>query len=164
MILKPEPIFEGVESIGPGFVILLTPQGERFNHEIAKRLSCEKHLIFICGHYEGVDERVRIGLADLELSIGDYILTGGELPCMVVVDAVVRLLPGVLGNISSVSTDSFYNSILDYPQYTRPAEFRGMRVPDILLSGNHEAIKEWRKKMALERTRERRPDLLRKGG
>ncbi|MFV9509889.1 tRNA (guanosine(37)-N1)-methyltransferase TrmD [Tepidibacillus sp. LV47] len=163
MVLKPEPIFSAVEAI-PGYdkarIIMLTPQGERFSQKKAEELSKEKHLIFLCGHYEGFDERIRDHLATDELSIGDYVLTGGELAAMVIIDSVVRLLPGVLGNEGSAKTDSFSTGLLEYPQYTRPEEFRGYRVPEVLLSGHHRKIERWRKKEALKRTLLRRPDLL----
>jgi len=166
MVLKPEPIFRAVEAIleeVPGTqprIILLCPQGRLFRQEIAEELAQEKHLIFLCGHYEGFDERVRQHLATDELSIGDYVLTGGELPAMVIIDAVVRLLPGVLGNEESARTDSFATGLLEHPHYTRPADFRGWKVPEVLLSGHHANIARWRKKEALRRTMERRPDLL----
>ncbi len=160
MVLKPEPIFEAVESLEKGLVILLTPQGKLFNQKSAKELIENEHLIFICGHYEGVDERVKTGLVDLELSIGDYVTTGGELPCMVIIDVIVRLIPGVLGNLSSIINESFYEDMLDYPHYTRPQNFRGMEVPEILLSGNHGAIAKWRRNESIKRTVERRPELL----
>lgn len=161
MLLKPEPIFEAVEELikKPSRLILMTPQGVRFSQKIAQTLSCEKHLVFICGHYEGVDERVRIGLKPLEISIGDYILTNGSLAAMVVIDSIVRLVPGVLGNPNSPYQESFQNGLLEYPQYTRPSEFRGMKVPNELLSGNHDLIEKWRKKEAVKRTKERRPDI-----
>lgn len=165
MVLKPEPIFEAVESLKQidvtPLVILLSPQGEVFNQDKAKELAREEHLIFICGHYAGVDERVRIGLVDLELSIGDYVLTGGEIPALVVIDAIARLLPGVLGNSESVKEDSFYeNHLLGYPQYTKPPEFRGMVVPEVLLSGHHKKIKQWRKEQSLIKTKFQRPELV----
>ncbi|MFC4617322.1 tRNA (guanosine(37)-N1)-methyltransferase TrmD [Camelliibacillus cellulosilyticus] len=165
MVLMPQPLFAAVEHIlgeaqGRPRVILMTPQGDRFTQERAEQLAKEEHLIFVCGHYEGYDERVREHLATDELSIGDYVLTGGELPAMVVADSVVRLLPGALGNESSPESDSFSTGLLEYPQYTRPADFRGWKVPDVLLSGNHGLIEEWREKQALLRTFERRPDLL----
>jgi len=141
-------------------VILLCPQGRRFNQKMAQRLARARHLILVCGHYEGIDERVRIYLVDEEVSIGDYVLTGGELPAMVLVDSVVRLLPGVLGDKNSLNFESFKGNLLEYPQYTRPANFRGLAVPKILLSGDHKKIEAWRKKEALKRTKERRPDLL----
>ncbi len=140
-------------------IILMTPQGERFNQGMAKRMAKEKHLIFICGHYEGIDERVKRIVTD-EISIGDYVLTGGELASLVVIDALVRLIPGVLGKEESIICDSFYSGLLDYPYYTRPEEYRKMRVPSVLLSGNHERIARWRRKEALRRTLKRRPDLL----
>lgn len=143
-------------------IILTTPQGRLFTQEIARELASWDHLILLCGHYEGVDERVAQGLATDEISIGDYVLTGGELAAMVIVDAVVRLIPGVVGEEESVRQDSFSEGLLDYPQYTRPPEFRGMRVPEVLLSGHHEQIRRWRRKEALRRTLLRRPDLLRK--
>jgi tRNA (guanine37-N1)-methyltransferase len=162
MVLKPEPLFAAVESLreAGSRVILLCPQGERFTQAAAARLAQEAHLVLLCGHYEGVDERVREHLVDEEISIGDYVLTGGELPAMVVLDAVVRLLPGVLGDPAGAARESFVTGRLDYPQYTRPADFRGLRVPDVLLSGDHERIARWRRREALRRTLVRRPDLL----
>ena len=199
MVLKPEPIFEAVESIigrsqvagrrspktiseilhfaqnrpvpsvargdkakratSDKRIILMTPQGERFDQGMAKRMAKEKHLIFICGHYEGIDERVKRIVTD-EISIGDYVLTGGELASLVVIDALVRLIPGVLGKEESIICDSFYSGLLDYPHYTRPEVYRKMRVPSVLLSGNHERIARWRRKEALRRTLKRRADLL----
>ncbi|WP_106766099.1 tRNA (guanosine(37)-N1)-methyltransferase TrmD [Paenibacillus faecalis] len=144
----------------PARVILMCPQGETFTQKKAEELAGEEHLVFICGHYEGYDERIREHLVTDELSIGDYVLTGGELPAMVVIDSVVRLLPGVLGNEMSAVTDSFSTGLLEYPHYTRPAEFRGWKVPDILLSGHHANIEVWRREQALARTWERRPELL----
>ena len=163
MVMKPGPIFAAVEAVrsADSRVILLSPQGRLFEQAMAIELSTLPHLVLICGHYEGVDERVREHLVDEELSIGDYVLTGGELAAMVVVDAVGRLLPGVLGAGESTVEESHSSGLLEYPQYTRPVEFRGWRVPDILLSGNHAEIARWRRRRALERTRERRPDLLR---
>lgn len=164
MILRPEPLFAAVESLpvseGGRRVVLLCPQGRRFTQAVAEELAIERHLVLICGHYEGVDERVRLHLATDELSIGDYVLTGGELAAMVVMDAVVRLLPGVLGNERSAAADSFRGGLLEYPQYTRPAVFRGWAVPEVLLSGHHLRIEQWRRLEALRRTFERRPDLL----
>lgn len=165
MVMKPEPIFEAVDFAQKGSgettkVILLCPQGRMFNQETAKRLANEKSLIFICGHYEGIDERVREKLVDEEISIGDFVLTGGELPAMVVIDALTRLIPGVLGEEESFVTDSFYNGLLEYPQYTRPRDYAGLTVPEILLSGDHEKIRKWRRLMSLKRTMARRPDLL----
>jgi tRNA (guanine37-N1)-methyltransferase len=170
MVLKPEPIFEAVESIKAGVkgeagelpVILLTPQGRIFSQVIAQEMSQYQHLIIICGHYEGVDERVREHLATDEISIGDYVLTGGELPAMVVIDAVVRLLPGVLGSEDSSRDDSHTSGLLEYPQYTRPAVYRDWPVPDILLSGDHGQIAKWRREQIIRRTLERRPELLNK--
>lgn len=141
-------------------IILMCPQGKQYNQHIAEELAQEQHLIFICGHYEGYDERIREHLVTDELSIGDYVLTGGELPALTVIDSVVRLQPGALGNETSAITDSFSTGLLEYPHYTRPAEFRGWKVPDILLSGHHANIEIWRREQALERTLERRPDLL----
>ncbi|MFC1592746.1 tRNA (guanosine(37)-N1)-methyltransferase TrmD [Candidatus Omnitrophota bacterium] len=170
MVLKPEPIFEAVESIkadislkeGTGMVpvILLTPQGRLFSQQVALGLAKYSHLIFICGRYEGVDERVREHLATDEISIGDYVLGGGELAAMVVIDAVVRLLPGVLGSEASSVTDSHVDGLLEYPQYTRPAIYKGWSVPEVLLSGNHAKIDKWRHEQAIRRTLERRPELL----
>ncbi|MBO8171053.1 MAG: tRNA (guanosine(37)-N1)-methyltransferase TrmD [Bacillaceae bacterium] len=166
MVLKPEPIFSAVEHIVDGTgsrsprIILMTPQGDPYNQSKAERLAEEEHLIFICGHYEGYDERIREHLVTDEISIGDYVLTGGELPALVVIDSVVRLLPGALGNEQSARTDSFQNGLLEHPHYTRPAEFRGWQVPDVLLSGHHENIETWRLKESLRRTYLRRPDLL----
>lgn len=187
MVLKPDPIFAAVEDLlkpgaegdspderlsetqgntpgssqsKPPRVILMCPQGETFTQKKAEELSLEDHLVFICGHYEGYDERIREFLVTDELSIGDYVLTGGELPAMVIIDSVVRLLPGVLGNETSAVTDSFSTGLLEYPHYTRPPEFRGWKVPDILLSGHHANIEVWRREQALKRTWERRPELL----
>jgi tRNA (guanine37-N1)-methyltransferase len=161
MLLKPEPIFEAVEALkgGEAKVILMCPQGRKFNQGIARELAQAKHLILVCGSYEGFDERVREALADDELSIGDFVLTNGALPAMVVVDAVTRLLPGVLGDDESARDESFSDGMLEYPHYTRPAEFRGMKVPDVLLSGNHAEIERWRRERAQQRTATRRPDL-----
>jgi tRNA (guanine37-N1)-methyltransferase len=164
MLLKPEPIFEAAESLGHDDtrVILLGPAGRTFNQAIARELAQEKHVLLVCGSYEGFDERVREALADDELSIGDYVLTNGALPAMVIVDAVTRLLPGVLGDDESSRDESFSHGLLEYPQYTRPAEFRGMKVPEVLLSGNHAEIVRWRAEQAKKRTQERRPDMLEK--
>ncbi len=168
MVLKPEPLFEAVESVKEsmggtaGPVILLTPQGRLFCHQIALELSKEQNLMLICGHYEGVDERVREHLVTDEISIGEYVLTGGELAAMVVVDAVVRLLPGALGSEQAASEDSYAKGFLEYPQYTRPRVYRGWEVPEVLLSGNHQEIARWRWEQAIERTLLRRPDLLAK--
>jgi tRNA (guanine37-N1)-methyltransferase len=162
MLLKPEPIFEAVESLAreTARVVLLSPAGRTFNQVIASQLAQAEHLLLVSGHYEGFDERVREQLADDELSIGDYVLTNGALPVMVIVDAVARLLPGVLGDETSAHEESFSHGLLEYPQYTRPAEFRGMKVPEVLLSGNHGEIARWRAEQARLRTKERRPDLL----
>jgi len=162
MLMKCEPLFEAVESLhrAETKVILLSPSGRKFTQEIARELSQEKNLLLVTGHYEGFDERVREGLADDELSIGDYVLTNGALPAMVVIDAVARLLPGVLGDDASSSDESFSHGLLEYPQYTRPAEFRGMKVPEVLLNGNHAEIEKWRREQANLRTKESRPDLL----
>jgi tRNA (guanine37-N1)-methyltransferase len=166
MILKPEPIFACVEHIRKNYqlasakIILMSPQGETFTQRRANEFMKEAALIIICGHYKGVDERVREHLATEEISIGDYVVTGGELPAMIVMDAVVRLIPGVLGDLDSATGDSFQQSLLDYPHYTRPEEFCGYRVPEVLISGHHAKIAEWRKTMAEARTRERRADLL----
>jgi tRNA (guanine37-N1)-methyltransferase len=161
MLLKPEPIFEAVEQLAgeQTKVVLLCPQGRRFNQAIAHELSQVQHLLLVCGSYEGFDERIREALADDELSIGDFVLTNGALPAMVVIDAVTRLLPGVLGDDESSSDESFSKGLLEYPHYTRPADFRGMKVPDVLLSGNHAEIERWRKAQARLRTAARRPDL-----
>ncbi|KOS63002.1 tRNA (guanosine(37)-N1)-methyltransferase TrmD [Lysinibacillus agricola] len=163
MVLKPEPMFSAVESITEGRnprIILMCPQGERFTQKKAEELAQEKELVFLCGHYEGYDERIRQHLVTDEISIGDFVLTGGELGAMTVIDSVVRLLPGVLGQEDSHIQDSFSTGLLEHPHYTRPAEFRGMKVPDILLSGNHAKIEQWREEESLKRTFERRPDLL----
>ena len=162
MVLKPEPLFAAVDALrGPDTrVVLLCPQGPTFGQATAARLAGLAHLVLLCGHYEGVDERVREHLVDEELSIGDYVLTGGEVPALVVLDAVVRLLPGVLGDPTGAAKDSFAGGRLDYPQYTRPAEFRGFPVPEVLLSGDHQQIARWRRREALRRTLARRPDLL----
>lgn len=164
MLLKPEPIFEAVESLAREGtrVILLSPAGRPFSQAIARELAGLEHLLMVSGHYEGFDERVRQKLAQDELSIGDYVLTNGALPVMVIIDAVTRLLPGVLGDAESALEESFSEGLLEYPQYTRPADFRGMKVPEILLSGNHAEIARWRDEQARLRTEQRRPDLLEK--
>jgi tRNA (guanine37-N1)-methyltransferase len=174
MVLKVGPIDLALKELtsrgkGPGArgpagskkekIILVTPQGKRFDQKMARELAREKRLVFICGHYEGIDERIR-SLADEEISIGDYILTCGELPAMVMVDSIVRLLPGVLGKSESLSFESFEKGLLEYPQYTRPSEYKGMKVPDILLSGDHKKIEAWRMEQAVQRTKDRRPDLI----
>jgi len=162
MVMKPEPIFAAVESLRTeaSQVVLMTPQGRRFNQHTAQEFSARQHLIVVCGHYEGVDHRVIEHLVDAEISIGDYVLTNGAIAAVVFVDAIVRLLPGVLGHAESAADDSFSRGLLEAPQYTRPAEFRGWQVPGVLLSGHHAEIAEWRKREAERRTRENRPDLL----
>jgi tRNA (guanine37-N1)-methyltransferase len=166
MVLKPEPIFEAVESLADDktHVIVTAPAGRPFTQAIARELAQKEHLLFICPSYEGVDERVCEALADDELSIGDYVLTNGGLPAMVIIDAVTRLLPGALGDDESARDESFSQSLLEYPHYTRPAEFRGMKVPEVLLSGHHAEIEKWRAEQARARTVKRRPDLLNNGG
>lgn len=161
MVLKPEPIFEAIEELAGETtqVVMLSPQGQPFRQSKARELAGHEHLLMLCGAYEGFDERVR-SLVNHELSIGDYVLTNGALPAMVVIDAVTRLLPGVLGDDSSSAEESFSENLLEYPQYTRPADFRGMKVPEVLLSGDHGAVEEWRQEQAVERTAQRRPDLL----
>lgn len=162
MVLKCEPIFEAVEALAgeKTKVILMSPAGRLFKQEIARELSQDEHLLFICPAYEGLDERVREALVDEEISVGDYVLTNGSLAAMVVIDAVTRLLPGALGHEQSAVDESFSDGLLEYPHYTRPAEFREMKVPEILLSGHHAEIEKWRREQALKRTQERRPDLL----
>jgi tRNA (guanine37-N1)-methyltransferase len=162
MVMKPEPIFAAVESLRKknSFVILMTPQGKSLTQSLARDISKHEHLIVVCGHYEGIDHRVTEHLIDMEISIGDYVLTNGAIAAAVLVDAVVRLLPGVLGHEQSSVDDSFSAGLLEAPQYTRPAEFRGRKVPEVLLSGDHAEIAAWRKEQALRRTRENRPDLL----
>ena len=162
MLLKPEPLFAAVAALRreKTKVILLSPAGRKFSQSIARELAAEEDLLLVTGHYEGFDERVRAALADDELSIGDYVLTNGALPAMVVIDAVTRLLPGVLGDDESSRRESFSAGLLEEPQYTRPAEFRGMKAPDVLVSGHHAEIEKWRREQAKRRTRERRPDLL----
>jgi len=174
MVMKLEPLCKAVESVLAekedenqisrhrlrASLILTTPQGEKFSQEKAKELSLKEHLVIICGHYKGVDERLGKLYPLEEISIGDYVLTGGEIPALIILDAVVRLIPGVLGDFESAQADSFYDGILGPPQYTRPAEFRGLKAPEVLLSGDHEEIRLWRKKEALKRTLQRRPDLV----
>ena len=162
MLMKPEPIFEAVEKLQrpESSVVLMTPQGRPFTQSLAGQFASQPHLIIICGHYEGVDERVRAALVDEEISIGDYVLTNGALAAAVVVDAVTRLLPGAIGHEQSAADDSFATGLLEGPQYTRPPEFRGMRVPDVLLSGDHGEVAKWRAAESQQRTRQRRPDLL----
>lgn len=164
MVMKPEPIFAAVEGVlgaQPSCpVILLTPQGRTFNHKVAQELSQHRHLALLCGRYEGVDERVRQHLVTDEISLGDFVLTGGELPALAVIDAVSRLIPGVLGDPEAASKDSHASGLLEYPHYTRPPEFRGWDVPEVLRSGNHAEIEKWRREQSEERTKQRRPDLL----
>ncbi|HUC84167.1 MAG TPA: tRNA (guanosine(37)-N1)-methyltransferase TrmD [Candidatus Acidoferrales bacterium] len=162
MLMKPEPLFEAVESLRRENtkVILLSPAGRKFSQAIARELAEQKDLLLVTGHYEGFDERVREMLADDELSIGDYVLTNGALPAMVIIDAVTRLLPGVLGDDESAADESFSRGLLEYPQYTRPAEYRGLKVPDVLVSGHHAEIEKWRREQARQRTQAQRPDLL----
>jgi len=166
MLMKVEPVDKALRSVVADRdnipVILLTPQGQVFNQGVAEELSLHPRIVLICGHYEGVDERIRTQLANREISIGDYVLTGGELSAMVLVDAISRLVPGVLGNADSAALDSFSSGLLEYPQYTRPSEYRGWTVPEVLLSGNHKTINAWRRKEALKRTWLRRPDLIEK--
>ncbi len=175
MVMKPEPIFAAVEELRRQIaekskiedrkskIVLMSPAGRRFDQQMAAQLSRESHLIIICGHYEGVDHRVIEHLVDLEISIGDYVLTNGAIAAVVLVDAIVRLLPGALGHQQSAADDSFSGELLEAPQYTRPAEFRGWKVPEVLLSGNHAEIEKWRKERAIKRTSENRPDLLGRG-
>ena len=164
MVIKPEPVFRAVEAVVKerikARVVLLCPQGELFNQEKAKKMAQVEQLVLICGHYEGIDERVKESLIDEQLSIGDYVLTGGEIPAMAVTDSVVRLLPGVLSSPESVEEESFYQGLLEYPHYTRPENFRGLKVPEVLLSGDHEKIRLWRRQQSLVRTINKRPDLL----
>lgn len=162
MLLKPEPVFEAVESLRRenSRIILLAPTGRKLNQQIARELAGLESLMLVCGAYEGFDERIREHLADDEISIGDFVLTNGALPAMILIDAVSRLLPGVLGDDQSAADESFSHGILEYPQYTRPADFRGWKVPEVLVSGNHAVIERWRREQAMLRTQERRPDLL----
>jgi len=160
MVIKPEPLKRAIEKTGGGYVIYFSPQGERLTQELAHRLLEKKHLVFICGRYKGVDERIVEKYVDLELSIGDYVLSAGEIAGIVVLDVLARLLPGAMADEDSLKSDSFESHLLDAPYYTRPREFEGMKVPDVLLSGNHKLIEKWRKKEALKRTLLKRPDLL----
>jgi len=166
MVMKPEPIFAAVEDLKSQIpnckpqILLMSPAGRRLDQQMAQQLSQESHLIIICGHYEGVDHRVIEHLIDLEISIGDYVLTNGAVAAVVLVDSIVRLLPGALGHEQSAADDSFSNGLLEAPQYTRPADFRGWQIPEVLLSGNHAEIAKWRKEQAIKRTRQNRPDLL----
>src|SRR5438067_1328522 len=160
MVMLAEPVLRCVEQIGGGHVVMTSPKGRRFDQNTAQQLLMTKHVVFLCGRYEGFDERVREVLQPEELSIGDFVVSGGELPAMVMADAIGRLVEGVVGNADSVVADSFYEGLLDYPHYTRPEEIRGRRVPDVLLSGHHEKIRKWRKEQALRETLQKRPDLL----
>ncbi len=165
MVMKPEPFFAALDAIrarrgAPDTVVLLTPAGEPFAQGTARRMATQGHIVLLCGRYEGIDERVRDALATEEISIGDYVLSGGEVPALAVIDAVARLVPGVVGDEQSVEADSFTRGLLDYPHYTRPAEFEGRKVPDVLLSGHHAEIRRWRREQALRRTIERRPELV----
>jgi tRNA (guanine37-N1)-methyltransferase len=163
MVMKPEPLFKAVEALHRGTetqVVLLSPQGQLLRQPLVAELAGQPHLILVCGHYEGVDERFVEHAVDRQISIGDYVLSGGELPAMVLVDTLVRLLPGALGSPESAADESHSDGLLEYPHYTRPAEFRGWSVPEILLSGHHAEVEKWRRQQALERTRQRRPDLL----
>lgn len=162
LLMTPQPLFDCIESVldSDSYVIYMSPKGEKFTQSIAQNLAQKQHLILICGHYEGIDQRVIDAFVDQEISIGDYVLTGGELPSMVVTDAVCRLLPDVLGNEDSAKNETFSDGLLEFPQYTRPADFRGMKVPEVLLSGNHQEIAKWRKEQSEILTKSRRPDLL----
>ena len=173
MVMKPEPLFASIEQIKASIlqtsdttqskesqVVLLTPQGQRLTQNIAEEMSLLSDIILICGHYDGIDERVTDSLVDREISIGDYVLTGGEIPAMVLVDAIIRLIPGVVGDKDSLDDDTHTSGLIQFPQYTRPQIFRGMSVPDVLLSGNHEKIRAWRERQSIERTLKRRPDML----
>ncbi len=165
MVMQAEPLFKAVEHLqqlqpGLGRIVLMTPQGIPFNQTLAKELAKEDRLVLVCGHYEGIDERFVEKYITDEISIGDYVLTGGELPAMVVVDAVARMIPGVLGEIASAEADSFYNGLLDYPHYTKPREYQGLKVPEVLLTGHHKNIEMWRRRQSVLRTLERRPELL----
>ncbi|HEX8618686.1 MAG TPA: tRNA (guanosine(37)-N1)-methyltransferase TrmD [Thermoanaerobaculia bacterium] len=160
MVMLGEPVFRAVDAIGGGHLVMTSPQGRRFDQNAARELKEKEHVVFLCGRYEGFDHRVHEALQPEEISIGDFVVSGGELPAMVMADAIGRLIPGVVGNTGSVEEDSFFNGLLDYPHYTRPEELRGRRVPDILLSGHHEKIRKWRKEQALRATLEKRPDLL----
>jgi len=165
MVMMCQPVFDCLEYVQkqdsrPARIILLTPQGKKFDQQFARELAAEQRIILIAGHYEGFDERIRVGTNAEEVSIGDYVLSGGELPAMVIIDAIVRLLPGALGDEDSAANDSFSNGLLEYPQWTRPEDFKGMKVPEVLLSGNHKEIEKWRKQQAVEKTKKNRPDLL----
>ncbi|MFL6244880.1 MAG: tRNA (guanosine(37)-N1)-methyltransferase TrmD [Thermoanaerobaculia bacterium] len=160
MVMLAEPVLRAVEAIGAGHIVMTSPQGRRFDQRVALELTEKQHVVFLCGRYEGFDHRVHEALQPDEISIGDFVVSGGELPAMLMADAMGRLIPGVVGNSGSVEEDSFFRGLLDYPHYTRPEELRGMRIPEILLSGHHENIRKWRKEQALRATLEKRPDLL----
>ncbi|HEU4887633.1 MAG TPA: tRNA (guanosine(37)-N1)-methyltransferase TrmD [Thermoanaerobaculia bacterium] len=160
MVMLGEPVFRAVEAIGAGHIVMTSPQGRRFDQRVALELTEKQHVVFLCGRYEGFDHRVHEALRPDEISIGDFVVSGGELPAMLMADAMGRLIPGVVGNSGSVEEDSFFRGLLDYPHYTRPEEVRGLRIPDILLTGHHENIRKWRKEQALRATLEKRPDLL----
>ena len=165
MVMQPGPIYRAYQSVTENLsykpkVIYMSPQGKVFNQELAKELAKEEHLIFLCGHYEGVDERIIEEIVDYEISIGDYVLTGGEIPAMVVIDSISRLIPGVLSSSDSYTNESHYSGLLEYPQYTRPIEFMGRRVPDVLISGHHANIEKWRREKSIERTLYKRPDMI----
>ena len=162
MVMLAEPVFRCVEKIGGGHLIMTSPQGRTFDQAIAKELAAREHIVILCGRYEGFDDRVRQALHPDEISIGDFVVSGGELPAMLIADAAGRMVEGVVGNTGSVEEDSFFHGVLDYPHYTRPEEVRGLRIPDILLTGHHEKIRRWRKEQSLRRTRQHRPDLLEK--
>ena len=164
MVIKPQPLFDAVSALkrGASRVVLMTPQGKTLTQSVAKKISGYKHIIIVCGHYEGIDERFRRKLVTDEISLGDFVLTGGEIPAMALVDSLVRLVPGVVGDRDSLEFESFASGLLEYPQYTRPAEFRGLGVPGVLLSGDHNKIDVWRREMAIKRTRSRRPDMYKK--
>ncbi len=164
MVIKPQPLFDAIDDLkSPSSrVVLLTPQGKTLDQAVARKLSKFKHLILVCGHYEGIDERFRKKAVADEISLGDFILTGGEIPAIALIDCIVRLIPGVVGDKSSLEFESFTSGLLEYPQYTRPAVYRGLKVPEILLSGDHKRIEQWRKTMALKRTRRKRPDMFRR--
>jgi tRNA (guanine37-N1)-methyltransferase len=160
MVMLGEPVFRAVEAIGGGHLVMTSPQGRRFDQNVARELAHRPHVVFLCGRYEGFDHRVHEALRPEEISVGDFVVSGGELPAMLMADAMGRLIPGVVGNTGSVEEDSFFHGLLDYPHYTRPVELRGQRIPEILLSGHHEKIRKWRKEQALRATLEKRPDLL----
>lgn len=165
LLMAPQPLFDAIDSVktDEAYVVYVSPSGEPFTQKMANELKNKKHLIFVCGHYEGIDQRVIDAKVDKEISIGDYVLTNGELPAMVIADSVIRLLPNVLHNEESIYNDSFENNLLEHPQYTRPADFRGLKVPEVLLSGNHQLIDKWKKEKQFEKTLRVRPDLLKRG-